>query len=144
MTKETVYGHDLNKHSSDEIIEKIGIDKLNEAELLHSVLEVKDAVDFSLEHNSKAKHESEMLNCSANSYATYKRLYLDRRKTIVFPPSKHNPSNLRFWADSNKIDLLFYSLIAEGLLIIRSEGFINSGRNVDKFTYAETLTPTSP
>lgn len=138
-----VHGYDVNEFAAEEIVEKIGLFGLSQDQLMYSFLEVMENINFSLEHNNKAKYEREMWNCSPTSFEVHRRFYLAKGIKLEFPPSEVDPGSLKFWINPLHVELLFYNLIRDGYLIPKASKFLTSLNYKDKFSYVKESSATT-
>lgn len=109
-----IYGFDLDKFSSDEIIEKIGLNRLSDEELLYAFLESRDNAEFSFSHEDNFGRENTCLQDAPTAYLVYKRLYYGLSIKHPAIQRKSIPNDMLFWVDQVATSLLFEMLIKDG------------------------------
>lgn len=112
-----IYGLNLDKISSEEIIQKIGINRFQNDQLLDAFLEVMDNIE-ALWGVENYKRDQCYLESAPFAYEIYKRFYGCRPEPpkMSHPSLKteHLPNTIQFWADSVAIHLLFKMIVNDG------------------------------
>jgi hypothetical protein len=107
-------------------------------DLLWGLLEVKDNIDFAREHNAIRAEWIEVLREGSQiAHSLYKQLYSDRGKSIQLPDPVLDPASVAVWESSDLIELLFYSLVADGIYKIQPDNFSKNYTNTGRFAYGE-------
>jgi hypothetical protein len=114
-----VYGFDLNAFTSDEIIEKIGIDRLPNDQLLDVFIEVLDNINFAWRHETSFERDKVHQQAALFAYEAFKRFYKDKESPQKFShPSlrdfEYLPNTIQYWSHPVATSILFEILVDDG------------------------------
>ena len=113
MQSDIVFGYDIDQYPAEEILEKVGVAKFEDDQLLACFLECLELIKFALEHENRQEQWEACLISSPTACEIYRR-FLAHKSTLPKIKPEYLPTSLHFWFIPAAFDFLFRMMVEEG------------------------------
>jgi hypothetical protein len=124
MRHNEIFGLDVDKFTSEEIVEKVGVSKFSNEQLLDGLLEAVQEIGYAIQYEDHPRHQEAGLMYAPTVYEIYKRFYRDKKElqviTNIGRSIKNTPDTIQFWIRPFSITALFEIMVEDGYYKLKS------------------------
>ena len=119
MHSTKVYGLDIEEFTPAEICEKVGVSRFGDYQLIESIEESYQMIQYARKHLDRSHVRQAALQCCVCAYEAYRRYYNNHYP--IHRNSYNDPNTIEFWTDPSNIIELYEFMKADGIFQKKSD-----------------------